>query len=67
MISPEVTGATFPGRERAQITFRFSIAAALKSIPPGLEARSISSVFAGICSRTCASNSRVGMVLIMAS
>ena len=41
IISPELTGATLPGRERAQTTFNPSLRAVSKSTPPGLEARSI--------------------------
>ena len=36
----DLTGATLPGRESAQITVRPSLPAAPRSTPPGLEARS---------------------------
>lgn len=41
MLLPAVTGATLPGRDRAQKALTPSRAAASKSTPPGLEARSM--------------------------
>ena len=41
IISPEVTGAIFPGNDNAQTTFSPSFPAVSKSTPPGFEARSI--------------------------
>ena len=40
MAAPAVVGATFPGRDRAQMTFRPRRAAVSRSTPPGLLARS---------------------------
>ena len=41
MYRPEVTGATFPGSDRAHTTRTPRAAAASRSTPPGREARSI--------------------------
>lgn len=41
IIAPDETGAILPGNDNAQITFKPYDFAASKSIPPGLEARSI--------------------------
>ena len=42
MIAPAVLGATRPGRDSAQMVLICISAAALKSTPPGREARSVS-------------------------
>ncbi len=51
MISPAALGATLPGNAKACIALILSFLAALKSTPPGREAKSIITAFLGSRSR----------------
>ena len=67
MMNPALLGATRPGRDRAQMVLSCSSAAAVKSTPPGLEARSMSRVLLSILCRMSRENSSTGTVLKITS
>ena len=65
--SAEVIGATFPGKDNAQINLIPNFLAAILSIPPGLDAKSIMRTSSFTFCNSASFKIVTGMVLIIIS